>query len=192
MAEVAAAIAIGAAVVGAYGSVQSGKIQQKMYNIKGRQAKIAGDQQSLNERKKGIQVLEKISSYGATINARSAAGSVDAFSGTPLVFQRIGTQQGMEEFGVTRTNSEILETMGILQQIDNRQAGSLAAHQGRVAAIMQIGQAAASYAMIGGGGSGGTGGTGGPAISGQTATTVPSGYGTMGATVPSNIPAYPR
>jgi len=155
MAEVAAGIAVVTGVLGAYGSYQSGKIQQKMYEIKGGQAKIAADQQSANEKKKGLDVLRKITAYGAAINARSAAGAIDAFSGTPQVFKRIATQQGMEDFGVTRDNSEILETMGILRQIDANQAGSFAAYQGRINAIMQIGQAAANYAMINPGGGGG-------------------------------------
>ena len=164
MAEIAAGIAVAAGAVGAYGSLQGGKIQQRMYQIRGRQAKIASDQQSINEKRKGLEVLRKITAHGAAINARSAAGAMDAFSGTPQIFKRIATQQGLEDFGVTRDNSEILETMGVLRQIDANQAGSFAAYQGRINAIMQIGQAAASYAMINPGGGGAPGGTGGTGV----------------------------
>ena len=49
-----AAVAISTSLIGAYGSYQSGKIQQKMYNVRGQQARIAADQQSLNEKRKGL------------------------------------------------------------------------------------------------------------------------------------------
>lgn len=159
MAEVAAAVAIGASLLGAYGSYQSGKIQQKMYNIRGQQARIASDQQSLNEKRKGLGVLKKIMSHNATINARSAAGAIDAFSGTPNILKVLGAEAGLQDYGMTRDNSALIETMGILREIDSRQAGSFAAYQGRLNAIMQVGQATATYAMIGGG-NGGNGATG--------------------------------
>lgn len=192
MAEAAAVIGVVTGLMGAYGTYQSGKIQQRMYNIKARQALIRSDQESLNEKRKGLAVLDKIMSTISTVNARSGAGAIDPYSGTPLVLQQFAMSEGMEDFIVTRENAQLIEQAGILESIDNKQAGAFAMYQARIGAIMQIGQAAASYAMIGGKPSGTTSAAGGPQIAGQTATSVPSGYGTMGASVPSNVPAYPR
>lgn len=149
MAE-AAVIAAGAKLIGAYGSLQTGKIQQKMYNMKSRQALLRSDQEALNEKRKGVQVLEKILATQAAINARAGAGAIDPYSGTPQGLRVFATAEGMQDFQITRDNASLIEQVGILQSIDNKQAGSMAAYQGRLAAITQIGEAAFAYSQIGG------------------------------------------
>ena len=152
MAETAviAAIAAGTKLIGAYGSYQTGKIQQKMYNMKSRQALLRSDQEALNEKRKGIQVLDKILATQAAINARAGAGAIDPYSGTPQGLRVFAAAEGMQDFQVTRDNASLIEQVGILQSIDNKQAGSMAAYQGRLAAMTQIGEAAFAYSQIGG------------------------------------------
>lgn len=153
MAE-AAVIATGAKLIGAYGSLQTGKIQQKMYDMKARQALLRSDQEALNEKRKGVQVLEKILATQAAINARAGAGAIDPYSGTPQGLRVFATAEGMQDFQITRDNASLIEQVGILQSIDNKQAGSMAAYQGRLAALTQIGEAAFAYSQIGGAPSG--------------------------------------
>lgn len=182
MAEVAAVVGVVTSLMGAYGSYQSGKIQQKMYNIRARQALLRSDQEYNNEKRKGLAVLDKILSTQATINARAGAGSIDAYSGTPKVLQDFAYSEGMEDFMITQENAQLIEQTGILESIENKQAGAMAAYQGRLAAVAQIGQAAMSYAMIGGKPSGTTGG-------GMPGGTV-SGYTSVGpAAGPSSATA---
>lgn len=185
-------VAAAAAVVGAYGTYKSGQAQQKMYNVRSRQALIRSDQEALNEKRKGIAVLEKVLSTLSTINARSGAGAIDAYSGTPQILREFAYSEGMEDFTMTRENAQLIETMGILESIENKQAGAMAAYQGRIGAITQLGMAAYSMSKVGGPKTSGTTSMGGPQISGQTATSLPSGYGTMGASVPSSTPNYMR
>lgn len=149
MAQAALPIAIAAGVVGAYGQYKSGQIQQKMYNQKARQALLRSDQEALNEKRKGVQVLEKIAATQAAINARAGAGAIDPYSGTPQGLRVFAAAEGMQDFQITRDNASLIEQVGILQSIDNKQAGSMAAYQGRLAALTQIGQAAFAYSQIG-------------------------------------------
>ena len=148
MAE-AAVIAAGAKLIGAYGSYQTGKIQQKMYDMKARQALLRSDQEALNEKRKGVQVLQKILATQAAINARAGAGAIDPYSGTPQGLRVFAAAEGMQDFQITRDNAALIEQVGILQSIDNKQAGSMAAYQGRLAAITQTGEAAFAYSQIG-------------------------------------------
>ena len=149
MAE-AAVIAAGAKLIGAYGSYQTGKIQQKMYDMKARQALLRSDQEALNEKRKGVQVLQKILATQAAINARAGAGAIDPYSGTPQGLRVFAAAEGMQDFQITRDNASLIEQVGILQSIDNKQAGSMAAYQGRLAAITQTGEAAFAFSQVGG------------------------------------------
>jgi len=185
MAE-AAVIAAGAKLIGAYGSLQTGKIQQKMYNMKSRQALLRSDQEALNEKRKGVQVLEKILATQAAINARAGAGAIDPYSGTPQGLRVFATAEGMQDFQVTRDNASLIEQVGILQSIDNKQAGSMAAYQGRLAALTQIGQAAFAYSQIGGAPSNVGGFAGGGSIGGAIDNTLYPTASSIGS--PSMLP----
>lgn len=154
-ASAALIIAGGAKLVGAYGSYQTGKIQQKMYNMKSRQALLRSDQEALNERRKGIQVLDKILATQAAINARAGAGAIDPYSGTSQALRVFAAAEGMQDFQITRDNASLIEQIGILQSIDNKQAGSMAMYQARLNTLTQIGEAAFAYSQIGGAPSGG-------------------------------------
>lgn len=171
MAQAALPIAIAAGVVGAYGQYQSGQIQQRMYNQKARQALLRSDQEALNEKRKGVQVLEKIAATQAAINARAGAGAIDPYSGTPQGLRVFATAEGMQDFQITRDNASLIEQIGILQSIDNKQAGAMAAYQGRIAALTTLGQTAFAAYQIGG-----AGGAGGGTMPGGTA----SGYTSIG------------
>lgn len=155
MAEAAAAIAVGAKLVGAYGSYQTGKIQKKLFEIKSRDALLRTDQEFLKERQKGIQVLDKILATQAAINARAGAGAMDPYSGTPQALRVFATAEGMKDFQITRDNAALIEQVGILKSIDYKQAGSMAMYQARLNTLTQIGEAAFAYSQIGGAPSGG-------------------------------------
>jgi len=172
--EAALAVAVGAQVVGAYGTYQSGKMQDQMYQMRARQALLRSDQEALREKEKGNQVLQKIVATMAAINARAGAGAIDPYSGTPQVLRDFALSEGMRDFTITRENASLIENAGILQAIDNRQAGAMARYQGRIGAIAQLGQAAFTAYSIKGSGS--TGGGGGGGMPGGTAP----GYTSVG------------
>ena len=157
MAEVAAVVGITTSLIGAYSQYKSGALQEKMYDMKARQARLTARQQSLNEQRKGVAELEKLRAYMAVINARSAAGSIDAFSGTPAVFKSVAETKGFENFGMTQDNAALIETQGILQAADLEIAGDMAKYQARMGALMKVGQAGLTYAMTFGGGGGSVG-----------------------------------
>ena len=149
--EAAAIIGVGASLLGAYGTYQSGKIQQKLAGVKARIAELQAGQSETNEKRKALNIMEKMGAYAATINARSAAGSIDAASGTPAMLKTFAYGAGTEDLLMVQDNAELIQLSGILTAIDARQAGAQAMYQARIGALSQIGQAAFSAAMIGGG-----------------------------------------
>ena len=145
----ATAIAVGTGLISAKSQYDSGKIQQMMYNQKARQALLRSDQEALNERRKGVQVLKKIAATQAAINARAGAGAIDPYSGTPQGLRVFASAEGMQDFQITRDNASLIEQIGILQSNDNKQAGAMAAYQGRIAALTTLGQTAFAAYQIG-------------------------------------------
>jgi len=186
MAQAALPIAIAAGVVGAYGQYQSGQIRQKMLDLKARNALLRTDQQSNVERQKGIAVLEKIGATLATINARAGAGAMDPYSGTSQGLRVFATAEGMKDFTVTRENAALIEQIGILESIDYKQAGALAAHQGRIAALTTLGQTAFAAYQIGGAPSNVGGFAGGGSIGGAIDNTLYPTASSIGS--PSMLP----
>lgn len=182
----ATAIAVGTGLISAKAQYDTGKIQQRMYNIKARQARIRADQEANIERQKGIAVLEKIGATLATINARAGAGAIDPYSGTPQGLRVFATAEGMQDFTVTRENAAMIENIGILQEIDNRQAGSMAAYQGRIGALTTLGQTALAAYQIGGAPSNVGGFAGGGSIGGAIDNTLYPTASSIGS--PSMLP----
>ena len=149
MADPVTAAFVAATAVGAYGTYQSGQQQQRLYNLRSQQAALSSRQEMLPHKRKGVQALQKISATLAAVNARAAAGAMDPYSGTPGALRDFALSEGMQDYTISRENAQLIEQVGILQSIDFKQAGANAAHQGRINAITQIGQAAFTYKMLG-------------------------------------------
>ena len=158
------AAAIGAKVFSAYQSIQMGKAQQRMYNAQAKQAEMQAKAQALNTRtealnhkRQGIEVLKKMLSNLATINARASAGGIDPFSGSVGNFAFANMAKGAVDFYTTTENQQlteasakIIEAGGAIQSAQFIGAGNMAKRQGYINAMSQLGSAAAMSSSGGG------------------------------------------
>ena len=76
------AIAIGSAVVGAFGDYKAGKAQQEMYRSQAAWSAIQGETDALNYEQQGVNALKKTLRTVSTITARAAAGNINPWAGS--------------------------------------------------------------------------------------------------------------
>ena len=170
-----AELAVAAALVGAYGTIQQGKATDAMYKgqaqqtlVQARSQVLQSRQEALNHREDGIVVLEQMKKNAATINARAAAGSLDPFSGSLGNLMTVNLDQGFQDFTMTRDNRFIAEQNQIIiqksaehQSAQYRAAGKQAKRSAMISAITQVAMAGATYGTMGG-----------PAAAGPTSPTL--------------------
>lgn len=192
-----AELAVAAAIIGAYGTIQQGKATDAMYKaqadqtlVQARSQVIQSRQQELAHREDGIKVLEQMKRNAATINARAAAGSLDPFSGSIGNLMTVNLDQGFQDFTMTRDNRFIAQQNQIIiqksaehQAAQYRTAGKAAKRAAMISAVTQVAMAGASYGMTGGpGGQGsmfGGGGAGGGSTFGAGYSSTPYSGGNI-------------
>lgn len=166
-------VGAGSTAAGAASTIRAGHLQSAMYvaaaaqsRAQGRTQVLKAQQEALQHREKGLQVLDQMRRTGATINARGAANAINPFAGSTGNLMTVNLKEGFEDFSTTKTNRLIAEdNMVIMQKSAERQASiyGLAAGQAKssayASAFMQI---ASSAAMMGMSGFGGTNPLAGP------------------------------
>jgi len=142
-------VAVAASVVSGVQSIQMGKAQAKLYNMQATQAKLQAKSdmlrnraETLNHKKQGIEILNNITRNMAAINARAAAGGIDAFSGSVANYAEVQTGKGTVDFYASTENQqmlqaqgEIIEAVGAVQAAQFVGAASLAKRQGYLNAM---------------------------------------------------------
>lgn len=179
--------------VSAVQQIQAGRAQARAYQAQARQEELKGRRDALAYRQQGVEVLRKVRGTISTVTARAAAGGLNPYSGSAQSLRNYAEKEGVGEFYLSQENAELAIAIGEVNRDQNLMAAQQARRQGMMGAITTLGTTAMTMGSIGGVGSTASmSATGGAAIPGQVATTVPQGYGTIGAGVPSNIPAFPR
>lgn len=178
--------------ISAVAQIQAGRQQARAYEAQARQEELKGKQAELQYRQQGLEVLRRTRQNMSTVTARAAAGGLNPYTGSPQSLKNYASATGTEEFYLARENAQLALITGDINAQQNRMAASQARRQGFISAVGTLGSAALTMGSIGGPTSNVGTSFGGPMISGQTATALPTGYGTMGAAVPSNLPAFPR
>jgi hypothetical protein len=159
-----AELAVAAALVSAYGTIQQGKATDAMYKaqadqtlVQARSQVLQSRQQELAHREDGIKVLEQMKRNAATINARAAAGTLDPFSGSIGNLMTVNLDQGFQDFTMTRDNRFIAQQNQIIiqksaehQAAQYRTAGKAAKRGAMLSAVTQVAMAGATYGMMGG------------------------------------------
>lgn len=171
--------------------IQAGRQQARAYQAQAKQEELKGRRDALAYRQQGVEVLKKIRENTATVTARAAAGGLNPYSGSPQSLKNYAAKEGIGEFYLAQENAELALVIGDANAQQARMAASQARRQGIYSAIGTLGSAAMTVGSLGGPGAS-LSSTGGANIAGQTATSLPTGYGTVGAGVPSNLPAYAR
>jgi len=171
--------------------IQAGRQQARAYQAQAKQEELKGRRDALAYRQQGVEVLKKIRENTSTVTARAAAGGLNPYSGSPQSLKNYAAKEGIGEFYLAQENAELALVIGDVNAQQARMAASQARRQGIYGAIGTLGTTAMTVGSLGGPGAS-LSSTGGAPIAGQVATTLPAGYGTVGAGVPSTLPAYPR
>ena len=164
----AAAIAGGLQAVS---SIQQGKYQKAMYNIQAKQAELQGRQNALNYSKQALGVLEDQRRMAGTLVARSAAGGIDPFSGSPMTVDQWNAFKAGDEYNLGLENADMAIAGGLAQSQSLQAAGKQAMKSAYLNAAISIAQGAASYGQLS------TPGAGAP-----TPTPAPVTYGSVNYT----------
>jgi hypothetical protein len=144
------AVAIGMAVVSAYGSIQEGKAKRDYYNLQAAQTRVETDRKAIQYQFQANQVLQRINASNAAVVARGYAGGVSAFDGSAAMVQAVNNTRGGKEFAFALGNSDAVRRGGLIQATLYESAGKTAEQAGYFDAAAKLGMAATSYAKIGG------------------------------------------
>ena len=150
---VAAAVAAGLQAVS---SIQQGKYQKSMYDIKAKQAVLQGRQNALNYSNQALNVLKDQRKMNSAIVARGAAGGVDPFSGSAMTVAQWNAFKAGEEYNLGLENADMAIAGGLAQSQAMQAAGKQAMKTAYMNAAISVAQGAYMYGSL----STPTGGTG--------------------------------
>jgi len=159
-------VAVAMAVTSGIQSIQMGQAKGQLYQMQARQATLQAKSdmlknraETLNHKKQGIEILENVVRGMAAINARAAAGGIDAFSGSVANYAETQTKKGTVDFFASTENQELLQAQGqIIEAVGASQAAqytgaaTLAKRQGYINAMESFtkgGQQASDAKILG-------------------------------------------
>jgi hypothetical protein len=139
---IAAAVASGLQAVS---SIQQGRFQQAQYKIKAKQAELQGRQNALNYSRQALGVLENQRRMAGSLVARSAAGGIDPFSGSPMTVDQWNAFQAGEEYNLGLENADMAIAGGLAQSQSLQAAGKQAMKSAYLNAAISVAQGAFMY-----------------------------------------------
>ena len=159
-------VAVAMSVTSGIQSIQMGKAKGQLYQMQARQATLQAKSdmlknraETLNHKKQGIEILENVVRGMAAINARAAAGGIDAFSGSVANYAETQTKKGTVDFFASTENQQLLqaqgqiiEAVGAVQAAQYTGAATLAKRQGYINAMESFtkgGQQASDAKILG-------------------------------------------
>jgi hypothetical protein len=141
-------VAIASTLVSAAGSIQSGKAQKQMYNLQALQTTAQSERKALQYELQANEILQRKRQANAAIAARSFAGGVDAFSGSPDILRSVNDTVAGREFMFALDNANAAMSFGDIEANMLRAAGKQAEKAGYFDAAAKLGMAAATYAKM--------------------------------------------
>jgi hypothetical protein len=136
-------VAIASTLVSAAGSIQSGKAQKQMYNLQALQTTAQSERKALQYELQANEILQRKRQANAAIAARSFAGGVDAFSGSPDILRSVNDTVAGREFMFALDNANAAMSFGDIEANMLRAAGKQAEKAGYFDAAAKLGMAAA-------------------------------------------------
>lgn len=143
-----ATLAVIASGVQAVSSIKQGQFQQAMYNLKAKQAELQGRQNALNYSKQALDVLSAQRRVASSLVARSAAGGIDPFSGSPMSVDQWNAFQAGEEYNLGLENADMAIAGGLAQSQSLQAAGKQAMQSAYMNAAMSVAQGAYMYGKL--------------------------------------------
>jgi hypothetical protein len=135
-------LAILATIASAVGSYEAGQQQRRMYQIQAQQATAEGERRSLQYQQKSNEVLRKRMQVNAALAARSYAGGVDPFSGSPDLVRAANDTTAGREYQMMLADADAAMRGGAIQARIYESAGKAAARRGAFDAMAKLGSAA--------------------------------------------------
>ena len=129
----------------AVSSIKQGQFQQAMYNLQAKQAELQGRQKALNYSKQALNVLETQRRAASTLVARSAAGGIDPFSGSPMTVDQWNAYQAGDEYNLGLENADMAIAGGLAQSQSLQAAGKQAMQTAYLNAAISVASAGADY-----------------------------------------------
>jgi len=127
MAGIAAApLMMVSSAVSAFGKLQAGAAQRRMYDEQAAQAQMRGRSEAIAYKQQGADVLRNLNENLSAIIARSAAGGVDPTSGSAAVLQQYAMAEGVREKNIAADNALLAEGQASTQAHQYRMAGQAA------------------------------------------------------------------
>jgi len=134
--------------VQAVGTIQQGKAQKRMYDLKARQAELSGRRDALNYSKQGVEVLERQRKLASTIFARAGAGGVDPFSGSSMTVSQYNAFKAGEEYNLGIENADMAIAGGLAQSQSLQVAGKQAMKSAYMGAIASVAGGIYGYSKL--------------------------------------------
>ena len=141
-----AALAVGG--LQAISAIQQGRYQKAMYNVQAKQAELQGRQNALNYSKQALTVLEDQRRMAGTLVARSAAGGIDPFSGSPMTVDQWNAYKAGDEYNLGIENADMALAGGLAQSQSLRAAGKQAMTSAYFNAAMSVGEGLINYKLL--------------------------------------------
>ena len=156
----------------AYSQLKVGQQQAKGLMQQAAFRRVQARSEALKYKQQGVAVMENILQTKASINARIAAGGVDAFSGSADVLGVMTEAKGANELYLTRDGEKIAFGVGEAQAMQYASQAKSAMAAGRTAALTTITAYSVGQFGLGGKPSGGSTGL----EAGQSATVSRAGF----------------
>ena len=137
-------VAIAAAVIGAYGMIESGKAQKRQYGLQAQQTEVESQRKAIQYEQRSNDVLRRRLSANAAISASAYAGGIDPFSGSPDLVRAANDTAAGREYARLLEDADAAIRSGGFQAELYRQAGRTAERTAYFKAAAQLGSAAAS------------------------------------------------
>ena len=129
----------------AVSSIQQGKYQKTMYNLQAQQAELKGRQDALRYSNQALQVLQNQRRISSSLVARSAAGGIDPFTGSPMTVDRWNAFKAGEEYNLGIENADMAIAGGLAQSQSLQAAGKQAMKQAYFNAATSLAMGAYQY-----------------------------------------------
>jgi hypothetical protein len=146
----AAAVAIGFAAIGAYGSIKEGQDKKKYYDQQAAMTRIETERAAIKYEFQANQILQRTNAANAAVIARGFAGGVNAFEGSAGLIQAVNSTRGGKEFAFALSGAESQRRNGLIQASLYEDAGATALRTGYFNAAAKLGGGAASASSLGG------------------------------------------
>ena len=143
-------VAVVASVGKSYATYQQGMAQKAYYDSQADIAKLQYKQKEIEAKEDGVKVLKETNAAISTIIAKAASGGMLTNEGSVLLATTLSLSSGVEDFNVAQINQELMQTLGIIEYTNLRNAGKQAKKAGIMGAIFGLGTDIATIGSAGG------------------------------------------